>query len=76
MSIPYIGFGNDTLSKLPVVKKGDEIHCPRCNERHLLWGADDGSELIMFYDCGGKTYLGAVNGRLVVHQKPDASGSL
>jgi hypothetical protein len=79
MSIPYIGFGNDTLADCPPVKEGDEIHCPRCNGRHWLECAlqnGQKTDLLMFYHCGEGLYLGAVGGRLVVHAKADCGGTL
>lgn len=74
--IPYIGYGNDTLEKLPSVFPGYKFKCPRCGEEHELEAADDGRFLIGFYRCGGQAYLGAVNGRLVVKAKVDVSGKI
>ncbi len=76
MPTPYIGFGNDTLARLPRVKAGDSIACPNCGARHVLEAADDGSELMLFYRCGTSSYLGAVQGRLVIGVRPDVSGRL
>lgn len=80
MSTPYIGFGNATLRKLPRVAEGDEIHCPHCNGYHVLETSKDErgepSTLLMFYQCGDKMYLGAIEGRLVAHSKPDVSGKI
>ena len=76
---PYIGFGNDTLCKLPKVKKGDEVFCPHCNGRHVLVGCTmEGrpTDFILFYKCGNKDYLAAINGRLVAHTPPDCSGKV
>lgn len=79
MRTPYIGFGNDTLSKLPKVKKGDLVECPHCNEKHpLKCGTTDGVEndTMMFFKCGKENYLGAVDGRLVTKTKSDCSGEV
>jgi len=76
MSTPYIGFGNDSLSKLPTVKPGDEITCPECGARHKLETPDGGSTLVMFYKCGDGLYLGAVDGRCTVGVKSDVSGNI
>ena len=79
MTIPYIGFGNDELADLATIKEGDEVMCPRCNGRHrLVGGTSEGKRttLLMFYECNGATYLGALNGKLVAHVKPSISGEI
>jgi hypothetical protein len=82
MSTPYIGFGNDTLAKLPIIEEGEEVPCNGCPGMHpLRCGKDEHGEkssLLMFYRCPatGKSYLGAVAGKLVMFKKPDVSGSL
>ena len=79
MATPFIGFGNDTLAKMPKVADGDPIICPRCQGVHKLQcGTSEGvkSDLLMFYDCDGKGYLGAVDGRLIAGVKPDVSGQV
>jgi hypothetical protein len=81
MSTPYIGFNNETLSKCTKVKEGDLIICPTCQEKHALTcGIDqetgEKTDLLMFYQCGDKSFLGAVNGRLVIRKKPDCSGQV
>lgn len=72
----YIGFGNDTLQKLPKVEVGHVIKCEWCGEEHALCGDDSGLSKLMFYRCGERSYLGAVDGRLVIGQKPDVVGEL
>lgn len=77
MSTPYVGFGNDTLNKMPKVSGGDPIICPSCQGVHNLQCATkDGTptDLLMFYKCNGKAYIGAVSGRLVAGIKADVSG--
>ena len=76
MSTPYIGFRNDELARLPAVRVGDRVKCRSCDTSHLLEACDDGSTMLMFYKCGGNSYLGAVNGRSVVGTKPSMSGTL
>lgn len=77
---PYIGFGNNTLSKAPIVHIGDTITCPKCGDMHRLFGGinKDGEETdtIMAYRCGDKSYIAAVDGRFIIDIKPDVSGSL
>lgn len=80
MTTPYIGFGNDTLNKMPKVADGDPIICMQCQCVHKLESANDEkgnkTDLLMFYTCGEKQYLGAVSGRLVAGLKPDVSGKV
>lgn len=74
MSAPYIGYGNDTLQRLPIAKTGDLLVCPSCGKQHALEGEPTG--LILHFRCGEVTMLGAVNGRLVVGVKPDVAGQV
>lgn len=76
---PYIGFGNDTLAKLPVVHAGEMVKCPHCGGEHeMLPSTSDGqpTEKLMFFKCGETTYLGAVQGRLVVGTPSDVHGEV
>jgi hypothetical protein len=73
---PYIGFGNDTLKRLPSVKPGDSIDCPTCKGKHKLEAASDGSTLLLFYKCGNQLYLGAIDGKCTIGVKADVSGSM
>jgi hypothetical protein len=65
---------------MPIAKKGMLIECKRCGKDHRLeTGKDDTgeeSELIMFYHCDNKIYLGAVAGKLVCNVKPACSGKI
>lgn len=36
MSMPYIGFSNDTLAKLPTIAMGETVRCHKCEKRHPL----------------------------------------
>lgn len=74
--VPYVGFSGDTLARQPRVHKGDIVECPRCGGEHILYACDDGSETLLFYNCGDNTYLGAVAGRLVIGIPADISGHL
>lgn len=78
--IPYIGFSNSTLAKLPEVKAGDEITCPHCHGKHRLEPMKDetgkGSELVLIFRCGAGTFLGAAAGRLVAGREADAYGTI
>ena len=79
MSIPYVGFGNDTLDKQPPLKKGDSVNCPNCKKIHPVeCGTSDGkeSDLLLFYRCGNKSYLAGINGKSIVGIKVDISGSI
>ena len=73
--VPYIGFSNETLEKLPPAKEGDEIKCKRCGEPHILQAAKGGPGTpMLFYSCGGQSYLAGIAGKLVAFQEPDVSG--
>lgn len=64
-----LAFGYDELAKLPYAKKGQLIKCPKCGEQHKLDQCinDDGyPSSIMTFECGGKTYLGSVAGKLIL----------
>lgn len=80
MSIPYVGYGNETLAKMPAVKDGEPIICPRCQGTHNLEAAKDKdgnkTDVLMFYRCGEGDFLGAVAGKLVAGLKADVSGKI
>ena len=79
MSTTYIGFGNDTLAKMPTVSDGEQIICPYCQGVHKLESAttEEGkTNILMFFKCGDKSYIGAVAGRLIAGIKPDVSGKV
>lgn len=73
---PYIGYSNLTLGRLPAVQEKDKIECVHCGSDHVLRAADDGSTLLLFYHCGEKTYLGAIDGRQIINVKADVSGKI
>jgi hypothetical protein len=66
-----VSFGNEELDKCLPVKAGDTIECKRCGQDHELVAMTDAKTgeptTTLAYRCGGKPFLGAVNGKLVVH---------
>jgi hypothetical protein len=79
MKTPYVGFSNDTLDQQPILRDGNQIKCPHCNNHHEVeCGTVDGkkSDLLMFFKCGDLVYLAGVDGRSVLGQKSDCSGTL
>ena len=78
--VPYIGFGNETLGKNPVLNLGQRIVCPGCGKQHRVRGGrnEDGQEhdLLMYYQCGGHAYICGVRGRSVLGVKADVSGEV
>ena len=75
MTTPFIAFGNDTLKEQPLVNKGQIITAP-CGHDHVLIGDDNGGDFLLFYECGEKVFLAAVNHRLVTYAKPDGNGEV
>lgn len=65
--IPYIAIGNDELEGRPRVKAGDSFICPKCGGAHVLEDSDP--PMLLFYKCGGETYLGGIGGRFTVNAK-------
>jgi hypothetical protein len=59
-----IKFSNSELKALPESKDGDEIECPHCGSKHTL--KDSNPPMLLFYNCGSKTYLAAVGGRNIM----------
>jgi hypothetical protein len=65
----------------PIAKVGQEIDCPMaCGERHKLDTHETESGYknpnVLFFMCGNKRHVGAVNGQLVVTEhKPAKSGA-
>lgn len=80
MSTPYIGFENNTLDKLSSVKKGDMVFCKNCGGEHPLECCIDESgvesDSLMYYKCGEKTFLGAIDGKCTASKKADCSGRI
>ena len=74
MTIPYIGFGNETLDKCSEIARGDQIECPHCGELHTITGEE--SNMMLFYKCGEKLYLAGIAGKLTAFKKADVSGEV
>lgn len=75
--VPYVGFLNETLARLPRVNLGDPIRCPQCASEHVLEDPSVAAtgQVMLFYHCRGQLYVGAVEGRNIIGVKPDvASG--
>ncbi len=72
----YIGFGDETLKRLPRAKAGDLVLCRRCGGHHPLEekASREGTFSLGFYRCGDELYLASVDGRLVAYTRPDVSG--
>lgn len=61
--IPFVAFGNDELDKMPPLKAGDAISC-KCGSSHIV--EDSKPPMLLFYQCGGSTFLAGVNGKNVM----------
>lgn len=78
-NIPYVGFSNETLRTLPRVNKGDLVKCHTCDGHHVLRGGTANgveSDLLMFFSCGNKSYLGAIDGHLITGTRSDCHGEI
>jgi len=67
--IPFVSFGNEELSFLPIIKKGDKILCPTCGKKHVIeHGTSEGkeSDMLQFYKCGKKSYLAGIKGKNII----------
>jgi hypothetical protein len=63
-----MAIGNDELQDKPVVHEGDKIICPHCRKIHPLECAlQNGvkTEIMMFYSCRKKSYLAAIENKLL-----------
>jgi hypothetical protein len=72
--IPFIGFSGERLAKLPDVKIGDSVECLECGQEHILEEGPAGNPWVLFYRCGDKTKMGAINNKLIVGVKPSLEG--
>jgi hypothetical protein len=68
MNTPFISFSNETLNEQSFVNKGRVITAP-CGHDHTLIPCDNGDESLLFYECGDKVFLAAVNHRLITWAK-------
>jgi len=80
MDIPFIGYSRETLNKQPKAVPGQFIMCTHegCTEgTHQLIAPEpevkdsDGNDAILYYMCCGRSYVGAVGGRVIVDVAPD-----
>ncbi len=78
-AVPYVGFENATLEKLPPLIAGDDLDCPHCGGTHAAEAGGDPdtggtSEMLLFYHCGQTMYLAGVAGKNVTDARADISG--
>ena len=60
---------NETLEKGEGIKPGDFIKCPHCKKGHWITGCDDGSTVLLFYKCGGESYLAGIAGKSILDRR-------
>jgi len=70
MTVPYIGFTNESLSKLP--KLGPTASCPKCGKECDIKYSNP--PLLQFISCCGKYYLVGVEGIDISVKTPDMFG--
>jgi hypothetical protein len=65
--IPFFAVGNEELAQAPRVSAGDLVTCGWGGSHAIEAATQDGkpSDVLMFVRCAGKTYLAAVDGRLL-----------
>jgi len=76
MPVPFFAIGNDELSEKP--KAGKTITCRVCGKKHKIefgkskkilldgiWSKPRIYKEMGFYNCGKKTYLASVGGKLI-----------
>ena len=79
--VPYIGFDNKTIEQQPNVSVGDMVICDKCSDLHELlppdnWEKGNPEPILTFCRCNKETYVGSVQGKLIVGLKPDVRGKL
>jgi hypothetical protein len=73
LRIVYVGFSNEMLAKLPLLKAGDMVTCPQCGKEHELFDsglrrraegtAEEGTAaalnplMVLSYRCDDRSYL-------------------
>lgn len=66
--VPFIAVSADELGL--ELRAGDSVHCRLCEGFHEVKNAKDQSgadtNLLMFYECGGDSYLAGVGGRALL----------
>ena len=66
--IPFLAVSNEEIANNPPV--GKKATCPHCKKKHKVEYGKDGktkeiSRLLGFVDCGEKTYLVSLAGKLL-----------
>ena len=74
MGVPYVGYSNETLARLPPLKAGDLVTCPRCAEGHPVY--DSAPAGLLWIKCGRSQLLAGVHGRRTLGTKVDVSGEV
>ncbi len=67
------------MARQPKVQRGDKVACSKCGGEHELEGStspDGVVDPLLFYKCGDISYLGAVDGRLIIDQPAGISGQI
>ena len=72
MSTPYIGFGNDTLTKQPML--GPTAPCPKCGKECEVEDSDP--PMLQFINCCGSSYLVGIKGKDIAGVPSDVSGEV
>ena len=63
-----IAFDNKTLNTCPDAKAGDRFICARCCKMHTLQDSEPPG--LLWYECGGRAYLGGIEGKFIVDAEP------
>ena len=72
MSTPYVGFSNSTLAASKRLMAGESVTCPTCGGQHVL--EDSKPPMLLFYTCGGVSYIAGIQGRSIMGVPSDVSG--
>ena len=70
MATPYIGFGNETINKQPML--GLTAQCPKCGKDCEI--KDSEPPMLQFIDCCGTSYMVGIKGRDISGIPSDVSG--
>lgn len=73
MTIPFVSIGQDELDRSPDVSEDGMVICNNCGKLHkiqygeevLADGTKKPSMTLGFVRCDGKSFIAAVNGKLV-----------
>lgn len=72
MRTPYIGFGNNTMNKQPML--GPTSQCPKCGKECEVKDSDPPT--LQFINCCGTSYLAGIKGRDISGVPSDVSGDV